>query len=30
MNFDRIEQGKKKAIILLLCGLKEGVQYCDA
>jgi hypothetical protein len=24
-NFDRTEQGKKKAILLLLCGLKEGV-----
>jgi len=26
VNFDRIEQGKKEATLLLLCGLKEGIR----
>jgi hypothetical protein len=30
MNSDRIEQGKKEATLLLLCGLKKGVQYYAA
>jgi hypothetical protein len=28
VDFDRIEQGKKEATLLLFCGLQKGVQYC--
>jgi len=27
VNFDRIEQGKKEATLLLFCGLQKGIQY---
>jgi hypothetical protein len=27
MNFDRTKQGKKKTILLLLCGFQKGVRH---
>jgi hypothetical protein len=29
-DFNRTEQGKKEANLLLFCGLQKGVQYCVA